>query len=85
LFEIKLRNMQVNNVTNSDMEKNLENPTENIVCAIDIGTSKIAALVGRRNQFGKLKLWASEIVRLSACSVVWWSTLQEQWSRLRKQ
>ena len=28
--------MQVNNVTNSDMEKNLANPTENIVCAIDI-------------------------------------------------
>ena len=56
MFEIKLRNMQVNNVTNSDMEKNLENPTENIVCAIDIGTSKIAALVGRRNQFGKIEI-----------------------------
>ncbi len=41
--------MQVNNVMNSDMEKVLTNPTENIVCAIDIGTSKIAALVGRRN------------------------------------
>ncbi|MFN8260887.1 MAG: cell division protein FtsA [Chitinophagales bacterium] len=48
--------MQVNNVTNSDMEKNLATPTENIVCAIDIGTSKIAALVGRRNQFGKIEV-----------------------------
>lgn len=56
MFEIKIRNMQVNNVTNSDMEKNLANPTENIVCAIDIGTSKIAALVGRRNQFGKIEI-----------------------------
>ena len=56
MFEIKIRNMQVNNVMNSDMEKNLANPTENIVCAIDIGTSKIAALVGRRNQFGKIEI-----------------------------
>lgn len=48
--------MQVNNVMNSDMEKVLSNPTENIVCAIDIGTSKIAALVGRRNQFGKIEI-----------------------------
>lgn len=38
------------------MEKTLTNPTENIVCAIDIGTSKIAALVGRRNQFGKIEI-----------------------------
>ncbi len=56
MFEIKIRNMQVNNVINSDMEKTLTNPTENIVCAIDIGTSKIAALVGRRNQFGKIEI-----------------------------
>lgn len=56
MFEIKIRNMQVNNVTNSDMEKVLANPTENIVCAIDIGTSKIAALVGRRNQYGKIEI-----------------------------
>jgi cell division protein FtsA len=50
--------MQVNNVTNSGMEKNLITPGDNIVCAIDIGTSKIAALVGRRNQFGKIEILA---------------------------
>ena len=48
--------MQVNNVTNSDMEKELNTPAENIVCAIDIGTSKIAALVGKRNQYGKIEI-----------------------------
>ena len=48
--------MQVDNVTKSEMEMNLANPTENIVCAIDIGTSKIAALVGRKNQFGKIEI-----------------------------
>lgn len=56
MFEIKYRNMQVDNVTNSDMENKGVNPTENIVCAIDIGTSKIAALVGRKNQFGKIEI-----------------------------
>jgi len=56
LYQIKLRNMQVDNVTKSEMEMNLANPTENIVCAIDIGTSKIAALVGRKNQFGKIEI-----------------------------
>jgi len=58
LFKIKIRNMQVNNVTNSDMENKVANQAENIVCAIDIGTSKIAALVGRRNQFGKIEVLA---------------------------
>ena len=48
--------MQVNNVTKSDMEKTLANQNENIVCAIDIGTSKVAALVGKRNQFGKIEI-----------------------------
>lgn len=48
--------MQVNNVMNTDMEKQLSNPTENIVCAIDIGTSKVAALVGKRNQYGKIEI-----------------------------
>jgi len=56
LFEIKTRTMQVNNVIKSDMEKTLINQTENIVCAIDIGTSKVAALVGKRNQFGKIEV-----------------------------
>jgi cell division protein FtsA len=48
--------MQFDKVTKTAMEKALENPTENIVCAIDIGTSKIAALVGRRNQFNKIEI-----------------------------
>lgn len=48
--------MQVNNVTDSGMEKKLVQPSDNIVCAIDIGTSKVAALVGRRNQFGKIEI-----------------------------
>ena len=48
--------MQVNNVLNSEMEKELVDPTENIVCAIDIGTSKVAALVGRRNQYDKIEI-----------------------------
>src|SRR6476646_9161111 len=48
--------MQVNNVTNSDMEKKLTEQAENVVCAIDIGTSKVAALVGRRNQYGKIEI-----------------------------
>ncbi len=48
--------MQFEKVSNSAMEKVLANPTENIVCAIDIGTSKIAALVGRRNQFNKIEI-----------------------------
>ena len=30
--------------------------SEKIVCAIDIGTSKVAALVGKRNQFGKVEI-----------------------------
>ena len=30
--------------------------TEKIVCAIDIGTSKVAAFVGKRNQFGKIEI-----------------------------
>lgn len=47
--------MQVNNV-NSAMEKKLTDPTENIVCAIDIGTSKVAALVGKRNQYDKIEI-----------------------------
>jgi len=38
------------------MEKELNTPAENIVCAIDIGTSKIAALVGKRNQYGKIEI-----------------------------
>jgi cell division protein FtsA len=38
------------------MEKKLIDPTENIVCAIDIGTSKVAALVGKRNQYGKIEI-----------------------------
>ncbi len=48
--------MQVNHVTDSGMEKKLVQPSDNIVCAIDIGTSKVAALVGRRNQFGKIEI-----------------------------
>ncbi|MBK9330375.1 MAG: cell division protein FtsA [Sphingobacteriales bacterium] len=38
------------------MEKKSVQPSDNIVCAIDIGTSKVAALVGRRNQFGKIEI-----------------------------
>ena len=56
MFEIKLRNMQVNNVSISAMENEVKNNMENIVCAIDIGTSKVAALVGRKNQFGKIEI-----------------------------
>ncbi|MDB5228111.1 MAG: cell division protein FtsA [Bacteroidota bacterium] len=48
--------MQVNNLMNSGMEKKLVDPSENIVCAIDIGTSKVAALVGKRNQYGKIEI-----------------------------
>lgn len=48
--------MQVNNVSESAMEKTLVNQPDNIVCAIDIGTSKVAALVGKRNQFGKIEI-----------------------------
>jgi cell division protein FtsA len=29
---------------------------DKVVCAVDIGTSKVAALVGRRNQFGKIEI-----------------------------
>lgn len=47
--------MQVNKEA-SVMEKKLTNPTEDIVCAIDIGTSKVAALVGKRNQYGKIEI-----------------------------
>ncbi len=56
MFEIKTRNMQVNNEMNSGMENMLIDPAENVVCAIDIGTSKVAALVGRRNQYGKIEI-----------------------------
>ncbi len=48
--------MQVNNDTKSAMENELINNTQQIVCAIDIGTSKVAALVGRKNQYGKIEL-----------------------------
>lgn len=30
--------------------------TEKVVCAVDIGTSKVAALVGKRNKFGKIEI-----------------------------
>lgn len=56
MYQIKIRNMQVNNVTSADMENILKTPTENIVCAIDIGTSKIAALIGRKNEHGKVEI-----------------------------
>jgi cell division protein FtsA len=48
--------MQVNNVTLTGMENRLTNSQEEIVCAIDIGTSKVAALVGKRNQYGKIEV-----------------------------
>lgn len=48
--------MQINNVTTNPMENQPSKPIENIVCAIDIGTSKIAALVGKRNQYGKVEI-----------------------------
>jgi cell division protein FtsA len=56
LFEINLRNMQVNNDTKSAMENEVKNNMQNVVCAIDIGTSKVAALVGKKNQFGKIEI-----------------------------
>ncbi|MEN9449383.1 MAG: hypothetical protein RJA25_2673 [Bacteroidota bacterium] len=56
MYQIKIRNMQVDNVTKDAMEMNLANPTEDIVCAIDIGTSKIAAIVGRKNEHGKIEI-----------------------------
>lgn len=32
------------------------NPSENIVVGLDIGTTKICAIVGKRNQFGKINI-----------------------------
>ena len=39
-----------------DIDMTEQQNQQNIVCAIDIGTSKVAALVGRRNQFGKIEI-----------------------------
>lgn len=53
MFKIKLRNMHNNLSQETD---NMTNDTEKIVCAVDIGTSKVAALVGKRNEFGKIEI-----------------------------
>ncbi len=40
------------------MEKNLsnQNPESDLVVGLDIGTTKIAAIVGKRNEFGKVEI-----------------------------
>ena len=47
-----------------DMKELQQNSS--IVCAIDIGTSKVAALVARRNQYGKI-----EILGVGKLPVIW--------------
>jgi cell division protein FtsA len=38
------------------MQENYNNPSSDIVAAIDIGTTKVCALVGRKNQYGKMEI-----------------------------
>lgn len=45
----------MHNLLDVKMDENVID-MEKVVCAIDIGTSKVAALVGRRNQFGKIEI-----------------------------
>ena len=38
------------------MEQNLMNQPTNAIMAVDIGTTKVCAVVGRRNEHGKLEV-----------------------------